>query len=207
MTSENTNLLDRVASGDGDALRQLLEQHGDVIWRQIDREIGDKWRSMLDADDVMQVTYMEAFLRMSQIVAKDEPAFIGWLRTVAMNNLRDAVKELGRKKRPQPSRQASGMGDGDSYVSLLETLSSDGETPSRLVARNEAATVLQEMLKRMPTDYAEVIRLYDLEGRDIDEVAEALKRSSGAVHMLRQRAHDCLRELLGKETNFFSQTA
>ena len=42
----------------------------------------------------------------------------------------------------------------------------------------------------------EVIRLVDLEQKPFAEVANELDRSIGAVHMLRSRAHDRLRELL-----------
>ena len=52
-----------------------------------------------------------------------------------------------------------------------------------------------------------MIRLYDLEGRPIAEVAAEMGRSSGAVHMLRARAHDRLRELLGPESAFFTNPA
>ena len=38
-------------------------------------------------------------------------------------------------------------------------------------------------------------------------VAATLERSVGAVHMLRARAHDRLRELLGSESRFSSDKA
>ena len=51
------------------------------------------------------------------------------------------------------------------------------------------------------------MRLYDLECQPPQQVAEALGRSVGAVHMLRARAHDRLRELLGSASKFFSDSA
>ena len=63
------------------------------------------------------------------------------------------------------------------------------------------------MLERLPADYAAAIRMYDLEGREIGEGASELGRSTGAVHMLRARAHDQLGALLGAETDFFTHTA
>jgi hypothetical protein len=47
--------------------------------------------------------------------------------------------------------------------------------------------------------------MYDLEDRAIDDVTKALGRTRGAVHMLRARAHERLRELLGAESIFFSR--
>ena len=176
-----------------------------MVWQAIDRDIGEVWRASVDADDVMQVTYLEAFLAMDRMTATDERGFVSWLRRAAKNNLRDAIKELGRKKRPPPNKRVKGVvGEAESYVSLVGVLGATSETPSRIVAHDEAAMAIQSVLSRMPDDYATVIRMYDIEGSSIGEVAESMNRSSGAVHMLRARAHDCLRKMLGSETDFFS---
>jgi RNA polymerase sigma factor (sigma-70 family) len=77
-------------------------------------------------------------------------------------------------------------------------------TPSRQAARREAVEILERTLAKLPTDYAKVVRLYDLECRPIAEVARELGRSEGAVYMLRARAHEWLRETMGTESQFFS---
>lgn len=207
MTIEGNQLLRRAAEGDVDALRSLLETYGPQVWSTIHADIGSRHRSMLDADDVMQVTYMEAFLQVDRLHARDTTAFLGWLRSIARNNLRDAVKELERKKRPDPARRVQAPPGADSYVALVEMLGATTATPSRHVARQEAADAIESTLRRLPPDYATVIQLYDLEGRPIAEVATEMGRSSGAVHMLRARAHDQLRSMLGTETNFFTHPA
>ena len=95
----------------------------------------------------------------------------------------------------------------DSYVTLLDQLALSATTPSRQAANNEAGGMLDDVIGKLPHDYRKVVRLYDLEGRSPTEVAESIGRSVGAVHMLRARAHDCLRELLGSESQFFSRRA
>jgi RNA polymerase sigma factor (sigma-70 family) len=90
---------------------------------------------------------------------------------------------------------------------MLEMLGATSATPSRAAALNESRTLLESAIARLPADYAMVVQLYDLEGNSIAEVAVAMKRSAGAVHMLRARAHDSLRELLGRESIFFSNPA
>jgi RNA polymerase sigma-70 factor (ECF subfamily) len=204
---EDPALLRQMVAGDAQALRTLLERHGPRVWAEIDADIGGQWRSMLDADDVMQVTYLEAFLRADRLEARDTNGFIGWLRRIAQNNLRDAIKELDRKKRPPPRMRVHAPAGEDSYVTLVEMLGTESATPSRHVAQREAAEAIEAMLNRLPEDYGKVVRMYDLQGREIGEVAAAMGRSPGAVHMLRVRAHDRLRDLLGAETNFFTHTA
>lgn len=207
MAEEDGVLLSRAVKGDAGALRSLLERYGPPVWSEVDRDIGPRLRSIIDADDVMQVTYMEAFLQIERLTARDVPAFIAWLRRIAQNNLRDAIKELERKKRPDPGRRVHAPAGEDSYIALVDLLGETTTTPSRHVAAGEACEIIRAMLLRMPDDYATVIREYDLEGRSAPEVAASMGRSAGAIHMLRARAHDRLRSLLGAETNFFSRTA
>ncbi len=84
-------------------------------------------------------------------------------------------------------------------------LSATNTTPSRHAARTEATKHLDAALKSLPPDYEKVVRLYDLDGKAMDEVAKELGRSEGAAFMLRARAHDRLKEAMGPAGNFFSQ--
>jgi RNA polymerase sigma factor (sigma-70 family) len=207
VTDHDEDLLARAIRGEAAPLRTLLERHGPQLWQEIHADIAAPWRSLLDADDVMQVTYMEAFLQIRRLATRNTAGFVGWLRRIAQNNLRDAIKELERKKRPSPARRVHAPLGSDSHVALVELLGATSMTPSRHVAELEAGRIINNMLKRLPPDYGTVVRLYDIEGQPISEVAAAMKRSAAAVHMLRARAHDQLRELLGAETDFFSRVS
>jgi len=204
---DESDELRRAIAGDDDALKALLGRHGPGVWAEINSDIGATWRSSIDADDVMQVTYLEAFLTIDRLTARDGTGFKAWLRRIAQNNLRDAIKELGRQKRPNPAKRVQATAGQESYVTLVERLGRTTATPSRHVARDEAARVIETMLDRLPQDYARVIRLYDLQGQEISEVAAEMGRTPGAVHMLRARAHDRLRSLIGAETNFFTHAS
>lgn len=203
--SENDALLlERAAAGDLPALRALLERFGPQVWREIDSQIGAKWRALVDADDVMQVSYLEAFLQISGLEARTPAAFISWLRRIADRNMRDAMRHFERQKRPSPGRRVTAAIGEDSYVAFVELLGATSATPSRHAAGGELRGLIEQALDRLPADYAKAVRLYDLEGADIDKVAAAMGRSAGAVHMLRARAHDMIRTHLGAETDFFT---
>jgi RNA polymerase sigma-70 factor (ECF subfamily) len=207
MPGTEADLLEAASSGDRSALRTLLEQHGPQIGGEIEAQIGQRWQSLLDADDVMQVTYLEAFLQIAQLTARDVGGFLGWLRRIAQNNLRDAIKELSRQKRPDARNRVVAPPGEDSYVALVNLLGQTSTTPSRHAAQGEAGRIVNQMIDRLPPDYGSVVRLYDLDGRTIHEVAQQMGRSPGAVHMMRVRAHDRLRSLLGSESDFFSSPA
>jgi RNA polymerase sigma-70 factor (subfamily 1) len=188
-------------AGDGEALTALLHQYGPLVRQRL--SISPVWRSALDPEDIMQVTYLEAFLRIRQLQTPTADAFVAWLTSIAQNNLRDTIRALERQRRPSPRRQVTPAAKGESGTSLLSTLAGAGRTPSSFAARRESQQALQAALGRLPRCYAQVLRLYDLEGRSVAEVAATLGRSPAAVHLLRARAMDRLCELLGSESRFF----
>lgn len=201
------SLLQRAVEGDATALRVLLEHFGGEVRSRIRGRIEKRWQASLDEDDVMQVAYLEAFLHIDQLTARDSATFLGWLTRIAENALRDAVRGLSRQKRPDPARRVMASCGPDSYVGLLECLGVTTTTPSREAARRDASAILEAAVGRLPEDYKTAVRLYDLEGRPVAEVASTMGRSAGAVHMLRARAHDRLREDLGTSSQFFTGSA
>jgi RNA polymerase sigma-70 factor (ECF subfamily) len=207
MSMLEQDLVRRAVNGDPEALTELLEREGPVVRQRIESKIGVAWRSVLDADDVMQVSYMEAFMQIARFQPGGEGAFRAWLSQVAENNMRDAIKSLERAKRPDPRRRVHGPPGEESFVALVELLGVTNSTPSQHAARGEFKSAIDQALSRMPPDYSRVITLYDLEARPAAEVAAVMGRSSGAIFMLRARAHDRLRELLGSSSRFFSTPA
>lgn len=198
----NPDLQNRVrlaAAGDKDALSDLLEEFGPGVETAL--VISPKWQGMLDAADVMQVTYLEAFCQIASFDLSRAEAFSGWLRRIAENNLRDAIRSFEAKKNPPPHLRLDAYAVGDSHLALFDVLTSGGGTPSRIVRQEDANARLRRAMAQLPADYARTIQLYDLDGKSADEVAAIMGRSSGAVFMLRQRAHDRLRALLGSPSN------
>lgn len=202
--SDEASLLRQAREGSTEAIASLLQLHGPAVSRRL--EIDRRWRSVLDAEDVMQVTYLEAFLQFGRFDPARGASFDAWLHQIARNNLLDAVRGLSRKRQPQPTRRVHAAA-GESEAQLLACLGVTTTTPSRLAGRAESVELMARALARLPADYAAVVRLYDLEGLSIEQVASRMGRSFGAVHMLRARAHDALRGQLGTESNFFSDPA
>jgi len=186
--------------GDADALARLLEQYGPAVRRSIRGEISPQLRAVLSEDDVMQESYADAFLSIHQL--GPEGSFFPWLLRIAKNNLLDAAKGLRAERRGgNHSRVETERGE-EGALSLLDVLADSGTTPSRGAMRGELGEVLAAALAQLPDAYREVVRLYDLECRPVDQVARMLECSPGAVYMRRARARDMLREILGGFSNY-----
>ena len=207
MAGVGSDRLGKAIEGDEQALTELLEKYGSGVRRGLAGDIPKRWRSLLSEDDVLQQTYVDAFRDIRRFDGEDEGSFRRWLETLAKRNLLDAVKMLEADKRGGDRRRVEpGPGD-ESIVGLYEMLGGTTSTPSRIAARREARDVLTQALESLPGDYRQVIEMYDLSGRSIEEVASALQRSHGATYMLRARAHRLLCEIMGTAARYLSETA
>ena len=193
--AEGDGLVRRCVEGDRAALVELLEFVGPGVRAQL--HIDAAWGASLDTDDVMQTTYMEVFLRVARLEVRTVAGFRAWMNTVAQNNLRDALRALQRARRPDPRKRVEEPARSDSTVELLDRIGCISHTASRDAIAREAQGLLATALAGLPQSYRQVIEAVDLTGESVQAVAERLQRSQGAVYMLRARAHDRLRELLG----------
>lgn len=206
-SAHDADLVARAQADDAGAIRTLLRRHGEVIRGRIASRISPKWRSLISPDDVLQQTYAEAVFGIRRFQASEDGSFQSWLSRIAMCNLRDAIKALEADKRGGGKQRMTSIAGEDGHVTLLRLLSSGGTAPEAAVSRDEAAKVLDEAVKRLPSVYQSVVRGMDLEGRPAAALAQELGRSVGAVHMLRARAHDRLQAEVGGASNFFTDCA
>lgn len=193
-------LVCRAVAGDREALAGLLGRVGPRLHDRLRREIAERWQSRLDAEDVLQVTFLECFLKIDKFENRRHGSFEAWISRICRHNLLDAIRALERASELPPEKRITPLSDKDSSWGLLELLGVTSGTPSRQMAAQEADQRVREAVAQLPRDYGQVVTLYDLESRTIDDVSRLMGRSPGAIYMLRARALDYLRESLGSES-------
>ena len=204
MDPAQDDLLTRAIGGDRDALASLLTRHTPSLRQSLAGAVPSRWQSLLSVDDVLQQTFTDAVLDIERFTKREDAEFSGWLITIARRNLHDVIRMLEADKRGGGQRPLPLSDPDESRDGLLEILSDSSTSPSGHAARNEARAALAQAIESLPQDHARVVRLYDLDGRSIQEVADELKRTPGAVYMLRARTHRWLRDILGRPADFFS---
>ncbi len=195
-------VIKRAVNGDRSALTELFECHGPAIRPSIAKRIPRRWQALLSADDVMQQTYADAFRDIGRFVGTSQPSFAAWLARLARCNFQDAIRGLEADKRSPEQNPVRGDQTGESPMGLLDLLSNPAATPSEICARDENGSFLNRAIERLPKDYRDVVRMCYLEGKSVEQVAEIMNRSLGAVFMLLARAHRKLREMLGPASDF-----
>lgn len=134
--------------------------------------------------------------------------FYKWLEAIALEKLAVMERDLRRQKRDigrdvhDGSFPPRGDNGHSSYPDLFARFTASGSTPSRHLARKEAAAIVISSLARLTEDQRRVIQLRFLEDCSVEEIAEALERSPDAVYMLCHRGLKSLEGHLGSMSHY-----
>jgi len=193
-------LLERIRSGDGDAVNGLLERHRAAIRRMIDRRMDRGVQRRVDASDIVQDVLVEANRRLGDYLANPTMPFSLWLRHMARDRLIDAH----RRHRVAGSRSVDrevplvAAGTADRSEADLAGQVADRElTPAAAATWHELERRFASAVERLDDADREIVLLRHFEHLSTAEAAEALGLTKPAAGMRYLRAMRRLRGLLG----------
>jgi RNA polymerase sigma-70 factor (ECF subfamily) len=169
--SDTLRLLEEARRGDSRAFQRLFERHRARLAALAYARMSPGLRGWLEAEDVVQETWIEATKKLSDFEAKGPNAFYRWLATIAGFKVREAERNRRARKRGQPGPLPTDPPGGTTSV-------------PRRMERSESAARVVEALDELPEAQAEAVRLRYLEGLGVAETAERLGRSEAAVKAL-----------------------
>jgi RNA polymerase sigma-70 factor (subfamily 1) len=198
---EVEKLVEDARAGDREARGLLAERFGDRLRSWIKARVGRRLGRAVNAEDLLQETFLQAFRVIPRLQWRGEEAFLGWLRTLAEHVIRDEVKRLGARKRAADrgiSLQEEVGGEDGRPVGLDAFLPAPSTTASRELQREERFERLEKALDSLPPDYRKVIQLVSVRGLSMKDAARRMGRSPDAVTMLHLRALRKLRAAYGE---------
>ena len=183
---------------DSQALGQLLELYRSYLALLARLQVGRRLQGKVDASDVVQETFLEAYRHFPQFRGTTEAELVSWLRQILAARLSKLVRRyLGTRRRDvRMERELQAELDESSRV-LDGGLVAPFNSPSEQAAQREQAVLLAEALERLPEDYREVLILRHLEGLRFPDLARRMDRSLDSVKNLWTRALARLRDSLG----------
>jgi RNA polymerase sigma-70 factor (ECF subfamily) len=185
-------------AGDDSALGQLLQGFRNYLTMLARLQIGRRLQGKVDADDLVQETFLEAHRDFGQFRGTTESQLTAWLRQILASNLANLVQRYcGTKRRAVRLERQLVAELTESSRALERGLFAKQSTPSHQAARREQAVLLADALQQLPEDYREVLVLRHLEERTFVEVARCMGRSLDSVKNLWARALGRLRRVLG----------
>jgi RNA polymerase sigma-70 factor (ECF subfamily) len=199
----NAELLEKAIAGKPQALGELLQSYREPLLRIVKFRMDPRLRSRLDADDIVQDTFIEATQRFESFPDQNMPFFL-WIRFIAVQKLfqmhrrhvgaqvRDANREISIFATPQPHATSQ---------MLAAHLLGKHTSPSVAAMRAEQTRRVEGVLNSMSDTDREVLALRRFERLRNDEVAKLLNISVKAASSRYLRALERLqRELKENES-------
>ncbi len=171
-------LMERVADGDEEAARLLVQRWEGPIYAFLERMLG----SREDAQDLGQ----ETFIKVCSDAGRYRPSgkFRSWLFKIAGNLARSRLR---RRRIISWVSFSPGVHEGES----------SGDDPGADLEREETALEIRRALARLPARQRQAIVLRTYNDLSYREVAEAMEVTIPAVESLLQRGMAALRREFG----------
>jgi len=180
---DDNDLVQMTLKGDKEAYRALVERYQGRLFSTA----LDIVKTREDAEDVVQETFVKAFLSLGQF--KGQSSFYTWLYRICFNMAIDIRRKAGRrggthlefKEHLGVNRSAVEDGARESGGGGTGHHPQRVEGPHDALARKELGRKIQEVLGELSEEHRAVIMLREIDGLDYDEIAQAIGVPKGTV--------------------------
>ena len=169
--------------------RVVIEENYQRVYGVIYRLLDDSQ----EAEDLTQDTFVNAYRAWEDF--RGESHVYTWLYRIAVNLTKNRLERIGRRRQFQSYSLDQPLEDdeGDQRQRYIEDWS---HAPEELADQAELGELIAHYVRRLRTDYKEVIILRDYEGLCYEEIAQIVGCSLQAVKSRLFRARSLLREKL-----------
>ena len=186
---------EQAEQSDAEVIRQVLEGNTamfELLMRRYNERVYRAARAIvrddLEAEDVMQQAYVNAFTHLRQFNGSAQ--FSTWLTRIAIN---ESLARVRRQGKYQPFE------DELSHVEPL-IYGNSSENPERQAFASELRELLEWAIDTLPDGMREVFVLRDVEGLSTSEVAECLGVTEDVVKTRLSRGRAALRRVMLERT-------
>ncbi len=192
---ETQKLLERAHGGDEGAFDQLFQRHRAKLRRAIALRMDRRVAARIDASDVVQDTYLEAFKRLPGYLQQPGMPFYVWLRWIAHEKVLALHRHhLGAEKRAATHEVP--LLPADRSAALVNIIAGREPSPSQELAKTELAEHLRLALGQLDSDERDLILWRHFEQLSVRDTAQLLQVSEAAAGMRYIRALKRLRGIL-----------
>ena len=166
--------------GERSAVDALLDAHLDFLHREVRRQLGPRLRAQFESMDVVQEVALEVFETGPRFVVEDDRKLRALLARMVRNTIVDRDRWFRAAKRDSGREQRRDAPSVD--------LTSPRRGPATEIAEQEEAELVRLAVELLDDDDRQVVKLHQLEGVPMAEVAERLELGVTAAHMRYKRA-------------------
>ncbi|MCA9034489.1 MAG: sigma-70 family RNA polymerase sigma factor [Planctomycetaceae bacterium] len=178
------DLIARVVDGDQDALAEVFSLYRDRLWRMVNFRMDPRLHGRVDADDVLQESWLSAVQRIDHFLLDASRSIFVWFRLITAQTLVDIHRRhLGTQKRNAAMEFSinGGWSASSTSFSLSHHLLGHLTSPSQVAVREELAVTLRTALESMNDIDREVLAMRHFEQLTNREAAQILGISEQAA--------------------------
>jgi RNA polymerase sigma factor (sigma-70 family) len=181
-----TALLDRARAGDARARDLLFSRVLPPLRRWAHQRMPSSARDLHDSEDMVQVTVLRAFQALDRFEPRGTGAFLGYLRQILLNAIRDELRRAGRRPvhapldaslvdaAPSALERVLGRDALEDYERALAALAA--EKREAVIMRLELGFSHQEIADALGKPSANTARM--IVARALVDLAEGMRRGS-----------------------------
>lgn len=166
LEEQNMAVIQNCMSQDPDACNELYSQYSRKILNMAYRILGEE----ASAEDALQETMMNVYRGIHSF--RGDSKISTWISRITINVC------LGMMRKGKKSRLVDLDSESTEELTAETTSFSD---PLEYTAREELRTHIHETFKKMTGKQADVVRMHDMEGNTIEEIAEIIRCPVGTV--------------------------
>lgn len=167
-SSEEQNLMQKIANQDETALAHLYDQYSPLLFGLVLRIVKDRQ----EAEDLLQDIFLQVWEKAASF-DHSRGHLCGWLTTLARNRSIDRVRQKQSTQRRQHKLEEGTL--------LEEPIQQESLNPLQLVVSLEQSSLIREALKLLPREQSDVVLLAYFGGYSQSEIAEILDVPLGTV--------------------------
>ena len=179
-------LIARILAGEKELFHELIRPYERMVYLTLFSVV----KNETEAEDGAQEAVISAYRHLSSF--RGEAKFSTWLTTIAIN---EGLKRL-RKAKSAAEESIDEQIQGQEGEYTPAALTDWREIPLEALERKELREALRVAVAELPDIYREVFTLRDLEELNVEETAEALGITTGAVKVRLHRARILLQKRL-----------
>ncbi len=193
-SATESGLIARILEGEKELFHELIRPYERMVYLTLFSIV----KNETEAEDGAQETVISAYRHLASF--RGDAKFSTWLTTIAINEGRKRLRKTKGAGEQSIEEQVEGH-EGDYTPAPLTDWR---EIPLEALERKELRETLRVAVAELPDIYRQVFTLRDLEELNIEETAEALRITTGAVKVRLHRARMMLQKRL---VSFLKTTA
>lgn len=173
-------ILQKVATGDEAAFRQLYDHHRQRIYSFAVQLTKSEDRG----DEIVQEVFMRVWTYRASL--SEVQNFQAWIQRIARNLFIDALRKIAREK---------------DYIREIRPITSEEHRPVEDALRDkELAGLMQKALEELTPQQRTIFELSRIQGLKREEIARQLNLSENTVKVHLTRALSTIRDYLGRHS-------